>query len=137
MMTSLICTLACSLPAYAEHTETFYCAPTTAIIFTPQTDSWAPYEYSTLPAMVKDGIQPALLGWGSADQAVQFESAVFTDRSLACNYKGLTKEQQSEMMVMVSEPVGSSPTCQFPTGHRDSCESNDPANCPMVCSDSR
>lgn len=132
ILASLACTLAC-IDSYAAKTATFYCAPTSAIIFTPQTDSWAPYEYTSLDAVVKGGIQPALIGWGSADKALQFQSAVWTDQLLACNYTGLiTQQQTTEIMVMVSQTLGSSPSCHFPNGKLN-CYSSDPLNCPMSC----
>jgi|GEM_PF-2800141 len=135
VIASLACAMTISTTGYANDTVTYYCAPTSDIVFTPQTDSWAPYEYSSPNKSIYNGLQPALVGWGSAYKASGFKSAVWTDQSLACNYFGVTGEQTSEVMVMVSNTIGESPTCQFPTGqgNKSQCSAPNPENCPMVC----
>ena len=131
----LAVTFICSAQA---NSQTYYCAETTQIIFTPQSVSWAAYRYNALQQSVSDGLQPALMGEGNAQQAVKMQSAVWTDGALACNYDGLTDKGQPETMVLVSDPLsgGGDIQCQFPTNAgKTFCDSSDPMTCPLVCED--
>ncbi len=111
---------------------TYYCARVDQISITEQSQSYAKYAYNSPTTQTNQGIQPALTGWGDAYKAVNMKSANWTDRSLACNYDGVTDDYKTETMVLVSNPLGDEIRCNFPDG-KSFCNSADPFACPLVC----
>jgi hypothetical protein len=122
----------CCTNGYAE--VSFYCALPDNITIAKQDSGMWPYLYTALETPFNSGIQPALSGWGDAVEKGPFFSAVWTDGALACNYNGKNSQSQTEVMVLMSKPLGVSPTCHFPAnGDKTFCDSDDPGKCQLVC----